>query len=128
MNPPHISSFGKSKESSPEGGDRQHGLFFHPPWAEQLERGSSGAVGICDTLKAGAVCPVMGEQCIKLGNRNLTPVVGDCLSFVDFLGLGFGKEEVVSAGLYLGLVSAQQRLVPCCRRNSLCWDTAVLPG
>lgn len=72
MNPPHSSSFWKSKESFPRGGGRQHGLFFHPPWAEQLERGSSEAVGMCDTLKASTVCSVMWEQCIRLGNRNLT--------------------------------------------------------
>lgn len=72
MNSPHSSSFQKSKETFPGGGGRQHGLFFHPPRAQQLERESSEAVGMCDTLKASTVCHVMGEQCMKLGNRNLS--------------------------------------------------------
>lgn len=55
-------------------------------------------------------------------------MVGGCLSFIDFLGLGFGKEGMVSAGLYLCHVCAQQRLGPCCWRSSPCWETAVLPG
>lgn len=72
MNPSQSSSFWKSKERFPGGGGREHGLFFHPHWAEQLERGSSVAVGMCDTLKASTECSVVGEQRIEVGNRNLT--------------------------------------------------------
>lgn len=63
MNLPHSSSFQKSKECFPRGGGREHGLSFYLPWAEQLERGSSEAVGMCDTLKASTVCHVMGTVC-----------------------------------------------------------------
>lgn len=125
MNPAHSSFFQKSKESFPGGGGRQHGLFFHPPRAEQLERESSEAVGMCDTLKASTGCHVMGKQCIKLGNRNLTWVI--VCPVLTSLGLVLVKKrQFLLVCLVMCLHSTDWCHVA--GRACPCWDTAVLPG